>query len=138
MSEVLPPHAGDAAPKRRDVLGHFCFLLHLGVMLFIVGGWAMPYRGALLFYLVFLPLVALQWQFNNNSCVLNNFESLIRTGRWRDPSNEEEGAWFLSLVKMVLGIEVRPVLMDAFIYVVLAALWAGGLAHLLGLGQSGS
>jgi hypothetical protein len=102
-------------------------------MIFIVGGWAMWWPHALLFYLAFVPVVALQWQFNRNSCVLNNLESLIRTGAWRDASNEEEGAWLLTLARDVVGLRVRPAQMEAFIYVVLLVLWGLGLAHLLRL-----
>ena len=81
MSEI--PATALAVKRRRDALGQTCFALHFAVMLFIVFGWALPQAGALVFYLVFLPAVVVQWQFNKNSCVLNNGESLLRTGRWR-------------------------------------------------------
>jgi hypothetical protein len=121
-----------AAQTRRDLLGQACFYLHLVVMLYIVFGWAAPWRGALLFYAAFLPAVATQWLLNKNSCVLNNFESLIRTGRWRDAGNEEEGAWLLTLARDTLGLRATPAQMDAFIYMVLALLWGLGLSHVLG------
>jgi hypothetical protein len=133
MSAAIPPPADAVARKERDALGRFCFLLHFAIMIFIVSGWTMWWPGALLFYLAFIPLVALQWQFNRNSCVLNNLESLMRTGTWRDPTNEEEGAWLLTLAKNVLGLRVRPAQMEAFIYVALFVLWGLGLAHFLRL-----
>jgi hypothetical protein len=133
MSAVVPPPADAVARKERDALGRTCFLLHFAVMVFIVSGWAMPWRSALLFYLAFVPVVTLQWQFNRNSCVLNNLESLMRTGTWRDPTNEEEGAWLRTLAKDVLGIRVRPAQMEAFIYMVMLVLWCLGLAHFLRL-----
>lgn len=121
-----------AAP-RRDALGNACFVLHLGVMIYIVFGSLAPWHAALLFYVAFLPVVAIQWQFNKNSCVLNNVESVIRTGRWRDPGNEEEGAWLLTLARDTLGIRATPAQMDAFIYSIVAGLWGLGLAHLFGV-----
>src|SRR5689334_18537494 len=93
-ASTLPSHAAE----KRDALGTACFWLHFAVMLTIVAGWLMPLRAALVFYLCFLPAVALQWQVNKNSCVLNNLEALIRTGSWRDPHNREEGAWLQTLV----------------------------------------
>jgi len=120
------------AGARRDALGTACFVLHFAIMLYIVLGWVAPWRGALLFYAGFLPAVAIQWLFNKNSCVLNNLESLIRTGSWRDPANEEEGAWLLTLARDTLGLRATPAQMDVFIYIVLACLWGLGLAHLLG------
>ena len=120
------------APQKRDLLGNLCFYLHFAVMLFIVLGWLVPWRPIEMLYLIFLPGVAVQWQFNRNSCVLNNLESIIRTGSWRDPGNPEEGAWLLTLVRNVLRLPVTPGQMDAFTYAVLALLWLLGLGHFLG------
>ncbi|HEY2446954.1 MAG TPA: hypothetical protein VGI20_14555 [Rhizomicrobium sp.] len=132
MNAALPPDADTVAPRKsRDALGRLCFFLHLAIMLFIIGGWALPSRGGLLFYLCFLPLVALQWQLNRNSCVLNNLESLMRTRRWRDAANEEEGAWFLNLTRNLLGLEVRAAHMDIFIYAMLLLFWGLALARFL-------
>jgi hypothetical protein len=117
--------------RKRDALGQLCFALHLGIMLFITLGWAMPQSGVLIVYLVFLPAVVVQWQFNKNSCVLNNLESLLRTGRWRDAGNPEEGAWFQGLVRSVLGLDLKPAHLDAFVRVVLVLFWGLGLIHLL-------
>jgi hypothetical protein len=83
----IPTH-----PQRRDALGKFCFIVHVLPLLYVLSGWGAPSRAALVVYLVFLPAMFLQWRLNKNSCVLNNIESLIRTGRWRDPQNREEGA----------------------------------------------
>jgi len=126
-ASALPSHAAEA----RDALGSLCFYLHFAVMIYIVTGWAVPLHGALVFYLFFLPAVATQWQFNKNSCVLNNIESLIRFGQWRDPNNREEGAWLLTLATGLFGYPFRAWHIDLFTYVVLVVLWAAGLSHLL-------
>ena len=120
------------AVAKRDLLGNICFYFHFAVMLYIVAGWGVPYGAALVFYLLFLPAVAAHWQVNKNSCVLNNVESWLRNGQWRDPSNREEGQWLLTLVRDVTGLEFTPAQMDAFTYCVLAVLWCVGLWHLLG------
>ena len=64
IATALPSHAAE----KRDALGNLCFYLHFAVMIYIVAGWLVPFRGALIFYLCFLPAVAVQWQFNRNSC----------------------------------------------------------------------
>jgi hypothetical protein len=130
MSYAQKPQS-NPTPTKRDVLGKVCFYLHFAVMLYIAFGWAIPLHGALLFYLCFLPCVVAQWALNKNSCILNNVESLLRSGRWRDAGNEEEGAWLVTLVRSALGLNVRPAQMDAFIYCALLALWGLGLTHLL-------
>jgi hypothetical protein len=116
----------------RDLLGQVFFWGHFAVMIYIVLGWAVPLRAALFFYELFLPAVAIQWLFNANSCVLNNLESFIRSGRWRDPSNSEEGAWLLTLVRGWLGLGVTQLQMDVFTYAVLILLWSLGLWRLIG------
>jgi hypothetical protein len=116
--------------EKRDVLGTFCFYLHFAVMIFIVGGWAVPYAPVLWFYLAFIPAVAVQWQFNRNSCVLNNVESWLRYGTWRAEQNAEEGAWLMTLIRSVTGITLTYRQVDILTYGVMAALWAAALSHL--------
>lgn len=128
-----PPELGSAIPEhpqKRDLLGNFCFYFHFVVMLYIVLGWLVPARGALAFYLVFIPGVFLQWQFNKNSCMLNNIESYLRTGQWRDPNNREEGAWLMTLINDLTGWGITAAQMDIFTNSVLLLLWSLGLYHL--------
>lgn len=119
------------ATAGRDALGHVFFWHHLLVMGFIVLGWLVPWRPLLVFYLVFLPGVMLQWQFNRDSCILNNVESLIRTGRWRNPSNPEEGAFLLELARRLTGLDISQAAMNAVIYTAMAVFWGLGLGHLV-------
>ncbi len=116
---------------RRDALGHVFFWHHLLVMGFIVLGWLSPWPSVLIFYLVLLPVVTLQWLLNRDSCVLNNLESLIRTGRWRSPENPEEGAFLLELVRRVTGLDIGQDHMNTFIYTAMAVFWGLGLGHLV-------
>jgi|HubBroStandDraft_2_1064218.scaffolds.fasta_scaffold22630_2 hypothetical protein len=128
-------NASEAAKEpdrhRRDALGWFCYVLHLAIVVFVVTGWLSPWRGVLIFYLVLLIAMPLQWRFNRSSCVLNNIESWLRTGRWRSPHNREEGAFLLRLVERVLGLYPSERFMDVFIHALLASLWLLALSHLL-------
>ena len=54
-ASTLPSHVAET----RDLLGNFCFYLHFAVMIYIVIGWAVPLGAALIFYLGFLPAVAI-------------------------------------------------------------------------------
>jgi hypothetical protein len=118
------------APQKRDALGQACFVLHFLPLIYVVTGWLAPWRGALIFYLIFLPAMFLQWRLNKSTCVLNNIESLIRTGRWRNPSNREEGAWLRTLVNDKTGWNLSRPQMDAVINMVMASLWLLALARL--------
>jgi hypothetical protein len=127
IATALPSHVAE----KRDALGQLCFYLHFAVMIFIVTGWLVPLDAVLIFYLCFLPAVAVQWQFNKNSCILNNVESLMRSGQWRDPNNREEGAWLQTLALKATGILFKPWQIDVFTYFILLVFWSAGLSHLL-------
>lgn len=115
---------------KRDALGWACFLLHVAILIFILTGWAI--RPVLVVYLVFLPLMALHWQVNKDTCVLNNLESLIRTGRWRNPDNCEEGAWLERLIYRVTGLDLSVATVNRITYTVMVLLWGLALWHLAG------
>lgn len=128
LDEALP-----AGPEKRDALGQFCFYLHFAIMLFIVLGWLAPWHAALAFYLVFVPAVFLSWQVNQDSCVLNNIEGWLRTGRWRNKHiNPEEGAWLLTLINGVTGFAVTAFQVNLLTNAVLVLGWGLALARLLG------
>ena len=121
-----------ASAAGRDLLGNFCFYLHFAVLIFIVAGWAAPVPAVLYVHLTLLPLVALGWLVNKNSCILNNIESYVRYGTWRAEQNAEEGAWLTTLVKNATGIQLKPWQVDLITYGIMAALWGLAFWHLRG------
>ena len=121
------------AGPRADRLGLGLFLFHLGIGLYLLTGWIIASYEALAFYLLLLPLIALQWRLNQGSCIVNNFESLLRSGRWRDPESREEGAFLGMLWLWLLGTKAPPVLLDRISYGAVFALWTAGFMHLLWL-----
>ncbi len=121
-------------PKKRDAIGVICFYHHMAMLAYIVAGWAVPWRPALVFYLFFVPSVIAQWRLNNNTCVLNNIESLMRTGKWRNPKNREEGAWLHTTIVDATGIPITKFQLDVIMYSVMAVLWGVALWHLRGWG----
>ena len=116
----------------RDGLGNFCFYLHLVILATIVLGWSAPWRGFLVFYLVFIPATVLHWKFNNDACILNNMENWLRYRRWRAPErNAEEGAWLRTLIHSFTGIALTRQAMDAVIYLAMAVFWGLAWVHLV-------
>ncbi|HWY60816.1 MAG TPA: hypothetical protein VNW15_02840 [Rhizomicrobium sp.] len=119
---------------RRDALGYFCFYLHLAILAFITLGWAVPLRGVLIGYLIFVPGTVLHWKLNAGACVLNNLESWLRYRRWRAPErNQEEGAWLRTLIRSLSGIALTRARMDLIIYGAMALFWALAWHHFLNL-----
>ncbi|HEX7726520.1 MAG TPA: hypothetical protein VF410_08180, partial [Rhizomicrobium sp.] len=101
LDSALPEH-----PQKRDVMGNAFFYHHFAMMLYIVGGWSIPFKPALWFYIFFIPSVVLQWRLNRNTCIINNIETMIRTGKWRNVQNTEEGGWLWTLARRLTGWDI--------------------------------
>jgi len=115
---------------RRDRLGLSCLIFHLAVGAFVLIGWVISSYEMLMFYLVLLPAMATQWAINRGSCIINNLESWLRSGQWRDPANPEEGGFLLMLCEWMFAIRPSPVLLDRFSYAVVVFLWLLALGHI--------
>jgi hypothetical protein len=94
-----------------------------------------PSASALVFYLVFLPLVAMQWLVNRGSCVISNFETLIRKRQWRDPEAEREGRFVSTVALSIFGIKASPSKVDSLRFGAILVLWVLGFIHLAMLGD---
>ena len=119
----------ESCGPRRDRLGLSFFLFHLAVGVFVLAGWLISSYEALTFYLVLLPAMATQWAVNKGSCIINNFESWLRTGQWRHPSNPEEAGFLMMLCDWMFAIRPSPIALDRFSYAVVVFLWLLALGH---------
>ena len=119
----------------RDVLGLSFFLVHLCVCAYIFGGWLIPSTSALVFYLAFLPLVAMQWLVNRGSCVIGNIETFLRTRRWRDPEAEREGPFMTAPMRFIFGSKASSSTVDGLNFGSVIVLWILGFVHLSMLGD---
>jgi hypothetical protein len=124
-----PGYQGAGGP-RADRLGRGLFVFHLAVGGYLVLGWMVPVAMALAFYLVLLPVVAVQWLINRGSCVINNIETWLRHGRWRDPRNPEEGGWLQMLAHRLFRRRPSHATLDMLSYASIAALWLLAFGHL--------
>jgi hypothetical protein len=120
------------APKR-DRLGLSCFAFHMAVGTFVLVGWLISSTEALLFYLLLLPAMATQWAVNRGSCIINNIETWLRTGRWRDREHGEDGRFLAMLFDWLFAMQPAPASLDRLSYSVVLVLWVLGLGHLFSL-----
>lgn len=121
---------GENAGPKKDVLGLSCFVSHLALSGFVLAGWLIPSPEVLVPYLVLLPVIAAQWVINRRSCVINNFESWLRTGRWHDPANREEGGFLAMLCDWIFAMRPDPVSLDRLAYGAVLFFWLLGLGHM--------
>ena len=95
--------------------GHFLSLI------FLTFGWTFSHKSILLFHVIFVPLVFVQWYFNEGTCVLSNIESRIKGERF---SKRDQQGYF---IKSLLGYFFKPLPKDqtikVFIYFVLFVSW---------------
>jgi hypothetical protein len=101
----------------------------MAVGAFVMAGWLLSSAEVLLFYMVLLPIMATQWLINRGSCVINNIETWLRTGRWRDPKEGEDGRFLIVLCDWLFGVRPDRVAVDRFAYVIVLFLWFLALGH---------
>jgi len=112
-----------AAGPRLDGLGLTFFLSHLVVGAYILLGWFISSPSALPFYLLLLPAIMTQWYINQGSCVMNNIESWLRSGRWRDRGNPEEGGFLRMLCHWLFRVRPHSAVLDRVSYATVLILW---------------
>jgi len=102
----------------------------MGVMLFILLGWVVPVDSVLMIHLALVPSLLLIWYVNGCSCPLNNIESFLLKGMWRDPDNREEGSFLVVVVEQYLGMQPTQRQMDLLTYLIMALAWVFSALHL--------
>ena len=108
---------------RLDGIGLSFFITHLAIGAYVLLGWVVSPAPALTLYLMLLPAMAAQWYVNRGSCVMNNIESWLRSGRWRDPNNPEEAGFLLMLCQWLFRARPHPSVLDRFCYATVLVLW---------------
>jgi hypothetical protein len=104
-------------------------LLHVLILIWGVTGWLIPSRGWLIAYMIATPLIAAQWLLNRNTCLLNNLESWLKTGRWRDAADPGQGGFIAQIVRVLTGVVLTPAQVNALSYGLLALFWLLAYGH---------
>jgi len=105
----------------------FLYLVHLLFFIFALLGWASPWRALLLAYIIYIPLMILQWWANDGMCILTNIENHLLGKQLK--VHEERGQF----IKRILAWFCDPIPRDATIkkwmYVLLIVLWVISLVR---------
>ena len=115
-------------------LSRTCHTIHVALVVFVLAGWLFPVRQILVAHLMFVPALIVTWLLNRNTCPLNNLESRLLTGVWRNEENREEGSFLLVLVENYLRMHPTQRTMDAITYALMAFCWVLSICHLWLLG----
>jgi hypothetical protein len=105
-----------------DPLRVTAFTAHLLIVAYVSIGWLASTRTGLLFYLLLLPMIVMQWLLNAGASILDNAETLIRTGHWHDSRNIFEGHFFQNILCMA-GIRISSALINLIVCATLLLFW---------------
>lgn len=123
---MKPLVTGAAASALRT----FCHALHMALVFFGLFGWLIPSEPWLIAHLVFIPGLIAVWRMNDGVCPLNNLETCLTAGTWRNRANAEEGAFLKTIVERYLKLTPTQTLMDQITYAIMGAVWLFSLLHL--------
>lgn len=124
--EPRPLVTGEAATALRI----FCHGVHMALVFYALFGWLIPSTPWLLAHLVFIPALIAVWLTNKGACPLNNIETWMATGTWRNPNNAEEGSFLVTVVERYLKVHPTQRLMDRITYGLMVLVWALSWVHL--------
>lgn len=108
----------------------FCHALHMALVFFGLFGWLIPSEPWLIAHLIFIPGLIAVWRMNDGVCPLNNLEARLTTGFWRNPTNEEEGAFLRVIVERYLMLRPTQEQMDQITYGIMGVAWFLSWIHL--------
>jgi hypothetical protein len=117
-------------PSRRMYLRPLTIVAHQAVIAYVCLGWTVQSRVGLFLYLLFLPLVAMQWLFNHGTSIITNLENWARTGHWHDPENPYEGHLFQTLLAKV-GVRASTAQIDVVVCTVMFIFWMTALFRMM-------
>lgn len=115
-------HSAIQDPFGWDLVRVTTFTVHLLIVAYVSMGWLSSTRIGLFFYLLLLPIIAMQWLLNAGGSILNNAETLIRTGRWHDSRNIFEGHFFQNMLRAV-GIKASTALINITVCMTMLIFW---------------
>jgi len=116
--------------RSASALRVICHGLHMALVFYALLGWLVPSTPWLVAHLVYMPTLIAVWLLNKGVCPLNNIESWLTTGRWRNPANAEEGGFMVRVVERYLNLYPTQRQMDAVTYGLMALVWALSWLHL--------
>ncbi len=114
------------ASTMKNVLIWLVRKLHFLILIYVLVGWALPQK--LLFaYLLFIPVMILQWLVNDGTCILTNIENYVR----QKPAAKkvQQGQFLRGVVKKLIGVSPTDKALFWSIYALLGLFWIVALAR---------
>lgn len=96
-------------------------ILHIAVLIFTLIGWLLPDQW-LWVYLIWIPLMVIQWQLNQGTCILTNLENYL-VGESDRPKSQQQGQFVKSLFLNLCGFVPTDRVLKNLIYFTIFCCW---------------
>ncbi|MDY7022300.1 MAG: DUF2784 family protein [Cyanobacteriota bacterium] len=93
----------------KNILIALTKFLHILILFFVMFGWLIPSQVWRIIHLIFIPAMIVQWQFNQGTCILTNFENKLRGETAQ--KQQQQGQF----IKGLLGKYFQPLPSDQII-----------------------
>ena len=113
-----------------DGLRALLFTVHVAVIAYVCFGWLIHSRGALYFYTLLLPTIAIQWLLNDGASIVNNVENLVRFSHWSDSRNALEGAFFKTFLHAA-GVPASQAQITTVLCFVMLIFWIAAVCQMV-------
>jgi len=112
----------------RIILARLIRVIHFGFLLFILSGWAFSNPKIIICHLIFIPLMILQWRYNEGTCYLTNLENWVKGVK--RPKHEEQGQFIKSILSKWYDPIPSEKTIKIWLHVIIWASWALSLAKI--------
>ena len=103
-------------------------LIHLASVGFVLFGWAAPLETVLYVHLAFIPLLIVQWKFNDETCLLTNLENYLLDTK--KSKSEQDGEFTKKLLSLCMDPLPPDKAIDRGLYTVIWSSWLVSLIRL--------
>lgn len=104
----------------RSLTAGLLWLLHIGIVAFVIFGWLSPSAPVLFAHLFFLPLMVIHWKTNHGKCILTQWETGLRQhglGKPAAPEKTEQSSPFIAaIILAITGKKLKEETLNSFIY----------------------
>ncbi len=95
-------------------IANIIYLIHILLILFIFFGNFFIPNNYLPFFIIFIILIILSWNYAINVCILTKLEHYFRTGEWSDKNALDENGpeFFRPFITSITGIKMTRIQAD--------------------------
>ncbi len=106
----------------KKLMTFFMKILHIAILILNLTGWLLPHKW-LWIYLIWIPLMIIQWQLNQGTCVLTNLENYL-VGEINRPKSQQQGQFIKSLFLKLCGFTPSDTVLKYLIYLTIFCCWS--------------